>query len=332
MNALDHKPHDPDETMSDIAPRHFLELDAIAPRDLRAIIDEARLRKQARADLPKGATDAVAGLDAPLEGRMLAMVFEKPSTRTRVSFEMSMRQLGGCATVLNGSDLQLGRGETIADTARVLSGYVDGVMLRTHGPEALQEMADNASIPVINGLTDRSHPCQIMADILTFEEARGPIKGAKLAWTGDGNNVAATFVQAAAAFEFELAIACPEALEPDEAIVAAARAKGAKVEILRDAKAAAQGADAVITDTWLSMGTSDDVRHSRFDKLKPYQVTNALMAEANTDAIFLHCLPAHRGEEASADVMDGAQSRIFQEAENRLHAQKAILLWCFGQL
>ncbi|MEM9726696.1 MAG: ornithine carbamoyltransferase [Pseudomonadota bacterium] len=312
--------------------RHFLELDQIPAEALRRIVDEAQRRKRARLGAPKGLRDDRLGLTAPLEGRALAMVFEKPSTRTRVSFDMAMRQLGGETLVLNAQDLQLGRGESVSDTAQVLSGYVDGVMLRTFRPETLAEMAEHATVPVINGLTDRSHPCQILADILTFEEARGPIKGARLAWTGDGNNVAATFVQAAAAFEFELAIACPPELDPDPTIVAAARDRGAQVEILRDAAAAVAGADAVITDTWLSMNDPQDVRESRHRALQPYQVDAALMAKAKADAIFLHCLPAHRGEEATAEVMDGSQSVIFTEAENRMHAQKAILLWCFGAL
>lgn len=308
--------------------RCFLELDEIPAAQLRRIIDEARRRKAARAGLPKGALDA----DAPLSGRALAMVFEKPSTRTRVSFDMAIRQLGGDAVVLNSSDLQLGRGETVADTARVLSSYVDAIMLRTFSPETLAEMAANATVPVINGLTDRSHPCQIMADILTFEEKLGPIKDKRLAWTGDGNNVAATFVQAAAAFEFSLAIACPPELRPDAAILHAAKDEGAEIEILDDAEAAVAEADAVITDTWLSMNDPDDVRQGRHNLLAPFQVTEALMAKAKPGAIFMHCLPAHRGEEASAAVMDGPQSVIFDEAENRLHAQKAILLWCFGEI
>ncbi|MEL6979855.1 MAG: ornithine carbamoyltransferase [Pseudomonadota bacterium] len=308
--------------------RHFLELDAIPATDLRRIVDEARRRKEARAGLSKGAPDD----DAPLRGRVLAMVFEKPSTRTRVSFDMAMRQLGGEAIVLNSGDLQLGRGETVADTARVLSGYVDGVMLRTFDPATLLEMARHASVPVVNGLTDRSHPCQILSDILTFEELRGPIAGKKLAWTGDGNNVAATFVQAAAPFGFDLAIGCPESLQPDPAMVAAARAAGAAVSIHHDAAAAAADADAVITDTWLSMNDPDDVRQGRHNLLRSFQVDDAVMGAAKAEAVFLHCLPAHRGEEATASVMDGPQSAIFQEAENRLHAQKAILLWCFGML
>ncbi len=313
------------------APRHFIELDDIPAEDLRRIIDEARRRKELRAGLPKGARDDDApGLDAPLEGHVLAMLFEKPSTRTRLSFDIGVRQLGGSSLVTNGGDMQLGRGETVADTARVISSYVDAIMLRTFAPEILLEMADHASVPVINGLTDRSHPCQIMADILTFEETIGPIKGAKIAWTGDGNNVAATFIQAAAPFGFEVAIACPEQLAPNQEILAAARAKGAKVTITSDAAEAVEGADCVVTDTWLSMNDPDEVRQGRHNLLRPYQVDETLMKAAKPAAKFMHCLPAHRGEEATADVMDGPRSVIFQEAENRLHAQKAILLWCFG--
>ena len=329
MNAFDLSSARASESRA--ATRHFLELDAIPAADLRRIVDASRARKDRRAGLPKGARDDRAeGLDAPLDGHTLAMVFEKPSTRTRVSFDMAMRQLGGDSIVLNSSDLQLGRGETVADTSGVLSAYVDAIMLRTFSPATLEEMADHAEIPVINGLTDRSHPCQILADIMTFEEARGSIKGARLAWTGDGNNVAATFIQAAPAFGFEVAIACPETLAPDPAIVEAARKAGAKVEITQDAAEAVKGADAVITDTWLSMNDPDDVRQGRHNQLRPYQVDEALMGEAKSDAVFMHCMPAHRGEEASAAVMDGPRSVMFQEAENRLHVQKGILLWCFG--
>lgn len=330
MHAFDHAAPKPTKPAHG-APRHFLELDEIPAADLRRIVDEARRRKDLRAGLPKGARDDDAPeLDAPLEGHLLAMLFEKPSTRTRMSFDAGIRQLGGSSIVANGQDMQLGRGETVADTARVLSGYVDAIMLRTFSPETLAEMAEFATVPVINGLTDRSHPCQILADILTFEETVGPIKGAKIAWTGDGNNVAATFVQAAPAFGFEVAIACPEQLSPNVEIVESARAKGAKVEITQDVQKAVAGADCVVADTWLSMNDPDDVRQGRHNLLRPYQVDSALMGRAKPKAVFMHCLPAHRGEEATAEVMDGPQSVIFQEAENRLHVQKAILLWCFG--
>ena len=324
MNALDMR----NTSAGLTGPRHFLELDDLPAADLRRIIDAARQRKEARKGLPKGTPDA----DAPLAGHTLAMVFEKPSTRTRTSFDMAIRQLGGSSMVMNSADLQLGRGETIADTARVLSGYVDAIMLRTFDPQKLTELAENASVPVINGLTDRSHPCQILADLMTFEEVKGPLKGAKIAWTGDGNNVAATFVQAAAAFGFELAIACPDSLRPNEDILNEAKQRGAKVLVTANAASAASDADCIVTDTWLSMNDPEGVRQARHNLLRPYQVDEALMAQAKPDAIFMHCLPAHREEEATAAVMDGPQSVIFDEAENRLHAQKAILLWCFGKL
>ncbi|MCI4660736.1 MAG: ornithine carbamoyltransferase [Neomegalonema sp.] len=308
--------------------RDFLELDEIPAADLRRIVDESRKIKQARAGQPKGAVD----VGAPLADHVLAMVFEKPSTRTRVSFDMAIRQLGGSSIVLNSADLQLGRGETVADTARVLSGYVDAIMLRTFEPEKLTEMASHASVPVINALTDRSHPCQILADILTFEEERGPIKGAKLAWMGDGNNVAATFAQAAAAFGFELAIACPSALQPDPAIIEHARAEGAKITVTEAVGDAVKGADAVITDTWLSMNDADEARTRRHNLLRPYQVDAKMMKAARKDAVFMHCLPAHRDEEVTTQVIDSPASIIFQEAENRLHIQKGILLWCLNRL
>ncbi|MEO1291564.1 MAG: ornithine carbamoyltransferase [Pseudomonadota bacterium] len=307
-------------------PRHFLELDEIAPAELRAILDISRKMKDGRAGRPKGWVEP----EAPLKDHVLAMVFEKPSTRTRVSFDMAMRQLGGSTIVLNSSELQLGRGETVADTARVLSGYADAIMLRTFEPEKLIEMADNASVPVINALTDRSHPCQILTDILTFEEIRGPIAGKKLAWTGDGNNVVATFAQAAAAFGFELAIACPSNLQPDPAILDDARGAGAVISVTDDVHKAVAGADAVITDTWLSMNDPDGVRQARHNLLAPYQVDAALMDKAKPEALFMHCLPAHREEEVTTEVIDGPASVVFPEAENRLHVQKGILLWCFG--
>ncbi len=330
MNAFDRIHAEPVTNAAGL--RHFLDLDRLEPADLRRIVDEARRRKEARSGLPKGATDAAAGLDAPLAERMLLMVFEKPSTRTRVSFEMAMRQLGGQASALNAADLQLGRGETIADTARVLSSYADAIMLRTYAPEALDEMAAHSTAPVINGLTNRSHPCQILTDILTIEESLGPIAGRVVAWTGDGNNVAATYIQAAAAFGFEIRVACPETLEPDPEMTAAARAAGATLVITRDADAAVAGADVVVTDTWLSMNDKDAARIARHNQLAPYQVDARRMALAKPGAIFLHCMPAHRGEEATAEVMDGPQSRMFEAAENRLHLQKAILLWCLDAL
>ena len=308
--------------------RHFLDLAALSGGDLRAMLDAARAMKTARAGLPRGTADA----GRPLAGLMLAMIFEKPSTRTRVSFDMAMRQLGGETMLLNGHDMQLGRGETLADTGRVLSRYVDAIMIRTTAHSKLLELAQAASVPVINALTDDSHPCQVMADVMTIEEHRGPIAGKKLAWTGDGNNMAQTLIEAAGRFRFDLALACPEALDVAPRYLDWARAEGAHVTVSRDPADAVSGADAVITDTWLSMGDQGEARERRHNLLRPYQVDAALMRKAKPDALFLHCLPAHRGEEATAEVMDGAQSVIFDEAENRLHAQKGILRWCLGAL
>lgn len=308
--------------------RHFLDLAATPPADLRAILDAARAMKAARAGRPKGAADD----DRPLAGHVLAMIFEKPSTRTRVSFDVGMRQLGGETILLNGAEMQIGRGETLADTGRVLSRYVDAIMIRTTAHSNLLELADAASVPVINALTDDSHPCQVMADIMTIEEHRGPVAGKRLAWTGDGNNMARTLIEAAAAFRFSLTLACPEALDVDADTIARARGAGADVRVERDPSAAVAGADAVITDTWLSMGDQGEARARRHNLLRPYQVDARLMAQARPDALFLHCLPAHRGEEATAEVMDGPQSVIFDEAENRLHAQKGILRWCLRRL
>lgn len=306
--------------------RHFLDLHAVARDDLRAIIDSARAMKAARRGSPHGAPDP----DAALTGRVLAMIFEKPSTRTRVSFDIGMRQMGGQTIVLSGDEMQLGRGESVADTAKVLSRYVDAIMIRTDDHNNLLEMAEHASVPVINGLTDDSHPCQIMADILTFEEHSGPIEGRALCWSGDGNNVSHSFIEAAAQFGFELRLACPETLDPDPRFVDWARRRGASIVHTRDAEEAARGADAVIADTWFSMGDDPKARESRHNQLAPYQVTGRLMEGAADDALFMHCLPAHRGEEATAEVMDGPRSVIFDEAENRLHVQKAILRWCLG--
>jgi ornithine carbamoyltransferase len=264
----------------------------------------------------------------PLAGRTLAMIFEKPSTRTRVSFEVAMRQLGGDVVMLTGKEMQLGRGESIADTARVLSRYVDAIMLRTDAHEKLQEMAAYATVPVINGLTADSHPCQLMADVLTFEEHRGPIAGQVVAWCGDGNNVARSWIEAAARFGFTLRLATPDSLSPPAELLAWARAQGAKVELTDDPAVAVAGARCVVTDTWVSM--SDDPHTSRHNLLAPYRVTSALMKQAAPDAIFMHCLPAHRGEEVTAAVIDGPQSVVFDEAENRLHAQKGVLAWALG--
>ncbi|MBU0724916.1 MAG: ornithine carbamoyltransferase [Alphaproteobacteria bacterium] len=301
-------------------PKHFLDLDLLDTDTLRHILDSGRTMKDA---LKAGEAG-----EKPLAGKTLAMIFEKPSTRTRVSFEVGMKQLGGETVLLNTADIQSSRGETMADTARVLSRYVDAIMIRTFSPAILQELADNATVPVINGLTDRSHPCQIMADVLTFEEHRGPIKGKVVAWSGDGNNVAASWIHAAARFDFELRIACPETLTPDEGLVAWARGQGARIVITHDAEAAVAGADCVVTDTWVSMGDGDT--GSRHNMLQPFQVNERLMRHAKPDAIFMHCLPAHRGEEVSAAVIDGPQSVVWDEAENRLHSQKGVLVWCLS--
>ena len=306
--------------------KHFLDIHKTAPADLREILDRAAKMKAARAGKPRGLPDA----EQPLAGRMVALIFEKPSTRTRVSFDVGVRQMGGEVLVLSGAEMQLGHGESIADTARVLSRYVDLIMIRTFGEETLLELAEHASVPVINGLTNRSHPCQIMADIQTFEERRGPIAGRRVVWTGDGNNVFASFVHAATQFGFELVFSGPEALDPDDVYLQEARAKGTRVLIERDPVKAVKGADLVVTDTWLSMHDSEESRERRHNLLKPYQVNGALMAAAGKDALFMHCLPAHRGEEVTDEVMDGPQSVIFDEAENRLHAQKAIMRWCLG--
>ncbi len=297
-------------------PRHFLELMDCEPATLRRMLDLATQAKRG----------AIAG--KPLAGKTVALIFEKPSTRTRVSFEVGIRQLGGDAIVLSAKDMQLGRGETPADTAKVLSRYVDAIMLRTDNVAKIRELAGHATVPVINGLTDVSHPCQLMADVMTFEEHRGPIAGQVVAWSGDGNNVAQSFIQAAARFGFTLRLATPEALRPPQALLDWARAQGAAVELTEDPAAAVRGARCVVTDTWVSM--SDDPNSNRHNLLAPYRVDAALMAKAAPDAVFMHCLPAHRGEEVTAEVIDGPQSVVFDEAENRLHAQKGVLLWALG--
>lgn len=304
--------------------RHFLDLHILPAADLHGILAHARALKAGRGNLGKGALDAT----APLNGEVLAMIFEKPSTRTRVSFDVAMRQLGGQTIHLGGGDIQLGHGETVADTARVLSRYVDAIMIRTTKHDKLHELAINATVPVINGLTDATHPCQLMADLMTFEEKRGPIKGRTIAWCGDGNNVAASWIHASAQFEFELRLACPKELPPDTAALSWARAQGAKVHVLNDPLSAVDGADCVVTDTWVSMGDTDAA--TRHNLLAPYRVDAKLMKKARKDAIFMHCLPAHRGEEVTADIIDGPQSVVIDEAENRLHAQKGILSWCFA--
>jgi len=305
---------------------HFLDIDQTSPAALRAMIDQAQRMKTARHGLPKGAPDA----ETPLAGQMIALIFEKPSTRTRISFDVGARQMGGQTMVLSGKDMQLGHGESIADTARVLSRYVDLIMLRTFEEATLHEMAEHATVPVINGLTDASHPCQIMADIVTYEEHRGPIAGRKFVWSGDGNNVCTSWLHAAGQFGFDLTFTGPETLDPNPRAVAFARAKGSQVEIARDPLAAARGADAIVTDTWVSMHDPESARERRHNQLRPYQVDGAMMAQGKPDALFMHCLPAHRNEEATSAVMDGPQSVIFDESENRLHAQKAILRYCLG--
>ena len=266
----------------------------------------------------------------PLVGKTLAMIFDRPSTRTRVSFDIAMRQLGGETVMLTGAEMQLGRGETIADTARVLSRYVDAIMIRILDHSDMVEMARHASVPVINGLTKKSHPCQVMADILTFEEHLGPIRGRKVAWSGDYNNVLSSWIDAAPAFDFSLDIACPAPLQPPPQRIGAARARGARITIGEDPFAAAANADAVVSDCWVSMGDEDEGR--RHNLLAPYQVNRALMQVAAKSAIFMHCLPAHRGEEVTDEIIDGPQSVVFDEAENRLHAQKGVLAWCLGLL
>jgi len=305
------------------APRHFLDLDRLEAPTLRGILDAAAATKRARAGRPRGEPDA----GQTLKGRLLAMIFDKPSTRTRVSFDVAMRQLGGSTIVLNSDDMQLGRGETVADTARVLSRYVDAIMIRTRGAEILNELASAATVPVINGLTDASHPCQLMADIMTFEEHRGPIAGKTIAWTGDGNNVAASWIHAAQRFKFELRLACPEQLSPPMKLLNWARTEGATISLHRDPEPAVAGADCVVTDTWLSMGQKEENRHNI---LAPFRVDAHLMARAKPDALFMHCLPAHRGDEVTAEVIEGQRSVVWDEAENRLHAQKAILAWCLS--
>jgi ornithine carbamoyltransferase len=306
--------------------QHFLDLNKTDAADLRAIIDNARAMKDARGNRPRGAADD----DQPLAGRMVALIFEKPSTRTRVSFDVGVRQMGGQTMVLSGADLQLGHGETIADTARVLSRYVDLIMMRTFDEDTLLEMAEHATVPVINGLTNRTHPCQIMADVLTFEEHRGPIRGKKVVWSGDGNNVCASLVQAAGQFGFDFTFTGPSQLDPEDVFLGEARKRGVSVKIERDAATAVRDADLIVTDTWVSMHDSQSSRERRHNLLRPYQVNAELMAEARPDTLFMHCLPAHRDEEVTSEVMDGPHSVVFDEAENRLHAQKAIMRWCLG--
>jgi len=307
-------------------PKHFLDLWRLDAATMRGLLDDAARRKAARQGWTKGRVDE----DAPAAGRTLAMIFEKNSTRTRFSFDAAIRQLGGEGIICSAAEMQLGRGEPLEDTARVLSRMVDAVMIRANRHDDVERFAQVSDVPVINGLTDRSHPCQILADIMTIEaHRRAPIAGATLAWVGDGNNVCASLVHVAAKLDFTLKIACPVDYHPD--LMDLSRAgEGARVEITHDARAAVEGADCVLTDTWVSMG---DVDHDeRIQAFEPFQVNEALMRLAHRDAIFLHCLPAHRGEEVTDGVLDGPQSRVLDEAENRIHAQKAVLAWCFGDV
>jgi ornithine carbamoyltransferase len=303
-------------------PRHFLDIDVLPRQTLRAILDDAHAMKAAgRSRLPEKVKVR--------PGAVLAMIFEQPSTRTRVSFEVTMHELSGTSIMLSPTDMQIGRGETIVDTARVLSRYVDAIMLRTGSHGKLQELAAHATVPVINGLTDLSHPCQVMADIMTFEEKKGSIDGATIAWLGDANNVATSWVHGAARFGYALKLACPKEFKPAPELLVWAKSEGVSVEAGRDPYAAARGADCVVTDVWVSMGDGED-KKKRKNLLRPFQVNRAVMAKAKPDAIFMHCLPAHRGDEVTAEVIDGPQSVVWDEAENRLHVQKAILTWCLG--
>ncbi|MDR6754974.1 ornithine carbamoyltransferase [Mycoplana sp. BE70] len=301
--------------------RHFLDLSAMTAENLRTIIDDAKVRKAATKE---------GTADRPLAGKMLAMIFEKPSTRTRVSFDVGMRQLGGETLFLSGTEMQLGRAETIGDTAKVLSRYVDAIMIRTTDHARLLEMAEHATVPVINALTDLTHPCQIMADIMTFEEHRGPVKGRTIAWTGDGNNVLHSFVEGAARFGYRMNMAVPLGSEPEDKILNWARNNGGEIMLCHDADRAVAGVDCVVTDCWVSMNQEHRARgHNIF---QPFQVNEALMQKADKDALFMHCLPAHRGEEVTDEVIDGPRSVVFDEAENRLHAQKSILAWCLNAI
>lgn len=302
-------------------PRHFLDLDQLDASTLRAILDLGCATKRG---------EGLAGNPQPLAGKGVALIFEKPSTRTRVSFEVGIHQLGGQAVVLERDGTQLGRGETVADTARVLSRYVDAIMIRTTSEAKLLELAEHATVPVINGLTDKTHPCQLMADVMTFEEHRGPIAGRVVTWAGDGNNMATSWIHAAVRFDFELRLACPEPLSPPADVLDWAKGEGGRVAVTQDVDGAVEGADAIVTDAWVSMGDKDIEPEQRHNLLRSYQVDERLMQRANSGAIFMHCLPASRGTEVTAEVIDGPQSVIWDEAENRLHAQKGILLWCLG--
>jgi ornithine carbamoyltransferase len=304
--------------------RHFLDLTEIPVADLRGMIEQSRAMKE-RVKRDR------ANADRPLTGKILAMIFDKPSTRTRVSFDVAMRQLGGDVVMLTGQEMQLGRGESIADTARVLSRFVDAIMIRILDPSDIEELARHATVPVINGLTKRSHPCQVMADLMTFEEHLGPIKGRTVAWSGDCNNVLTSWVHAAQRFEFAIRVAAPPELRPSDAVIDWARRNGTDLTLTTDPFEAVAQADAVISDCWVSMGDEDEERY-RHNLLAPYQVNAKLMGAAAEDAIFMHCLPAHRDQEVTDEVIDGPRSVVFDEAENRLHAQKGILAWCLGAI
>ncbi len=308
--------------MADAGPRHLIDLNLLDAATVRRIIDDAHEMKRAGKRVP-------AAMRPPgIEDAVLVMIFEKPSTRTRVSFDIAMRQLGGQAIALNHTDLQLGRGETISDTARVLSRYADAVMIRANKHSTLLELAGNSTIPIINGLTDESHPCQVLADVQTFEESVGPIAGQTVAWVGDGNNVAVSWMHAAVRLGFSLRLACPPSLEPETKVIEWARQEGGDITIGVDPAEAVAGAQCVVTDTWVSMGQTDAPQRKKL--LAAYAVDDLLMSKAAKDAIFLHCLPAYRGHEVTAEVLEGPQSRVWDEAENRLHAQKAVLAWCLG--
>ncbi|MCR5858345.1 ornithine carbamoyltransferase [Mesorhizobium sp. J428] len=302
-----------------IQPRHFTDLSLVSAEDLRRILDDAKVRKAAQ----KAGT-----AEQPFAGKVLAMIFDKPSTRTRVSFDVAMRQLGGSTIMLTGAEMQLGRSESIGDTARVLSRYVDAIMIRTTAHERMTELAENATVPVINGLTDDTHPCQIMADVMTFEEHRGAVKDRVIAWSGDGNNVLHSLIEGSARFGYKLNMAVPEGSEPEQRYVDWARKNGGRLTVGHSPEEAVAGADAVVTDCWVSMNQEHRARgHNVF---LPFQVNADLMAKAKSDALFMHCLPAHRGEEVTDEVIDGPNSVVFDEAENRLHAQKAVLAWCLS--
>jgi ornithine carbamoyltransferase len=309
-----------------MAIRHFLDLSDAGGDAIAAMLNDAIDRKAARKGWPKAKPDA----DQPLNGCVLGMIFEKNSTRTRVSFDIAIRQLGGSPLLLDSANTQLGRGETIADTARVLSRMVDAIMIRTDDHAKVEEMARHASVPVINGLTDRSHPCQVVADLLTVIEHGKPLPGLEVAWLGDGNNVLHSILEAAGLMKFNVRVGTPQGYEPSDEFVSQARARGAKVTLTNSAADAVAGADIVVTDTWVSMG--QDHTHNKLAAMAPFQVNEALMSRAKPDARFLHCLPAHVGEEVSECVFEGPKSVVFDEAENRIHAQKSILLWCFGKL